>query len=236
MKKLVLLFVAILLVGSSMAQVPSSFSYQAVVKNATGNIVSSGEVSVKVSILRGSVSGNTVYSEIHDPVMVINGLIKLAIGTGTTSDDFNDIDWSKGPCFIKIEMDLQGGTNFTHVSTSELLSVPYAKVSEKTLALDDILSGKLEIVGDADASPDSALFVVKDKNGNIVFAVYENGVVVYVDENAKGSRAGFAVGGRSTNKGYTSDLLLVSPDSIRVYVNDDPVKGSRAGFAVICRA
>ena len=39
---------------------------------------------------------------------------------------FAQIDWSKGPYFIKIETDPNGGTDYTIVGTSEMLSVPYA--------------------------------------------------------------------------------------------------------------
>ncbi len=45
------------------------------------------------------------------------------------------------------------------------------------------------------------LFVVKDHDGNIVFAVYPDGAQVYVNETAKGKVGGFAISGRSPSKG-----------------------------------
>ncbi|MBI4645927.1 MAG: hypothetical protein HY738_04850, partial [Bacteroidia bacterium] len=74
--------------------------------------------------------------------------------------------------------------------------------------------------------------------GNTVFAVYSQGVRIYVADDpavkAAGSRSGFAVGGFSMTKGLTNEYLRVTPDSVRVYIEKDAVKasGSRGGFAV----
>jgi len=74
------------------------------------------------------------------------------------------------------------------------------------------------------------LFAVKDRTGNIVFAVFTDGVKVYVDESLKGNVGGFAVSGRGTGKGNV-DYLTVTPDSTRIYVNEG-IKGNVGGFAV----
>jgi hypothetical protein len=84
----------------------------------------------------------------------------------------------------------------------------------------------------ASHNSDSALFEVKDKLGNTVFAVYEDGVSVVVTGSGKGGRGGFVVGGRATGKvGQTDDLLRVTLDSTRIYFNEQ-AKGGRGGFAV----
>jgi hypothetical protein len=90
----------------------------------------------------------------------------------------------------------------------------------------------LSVQGSAGLAVDSALFMVKDKNGAPVFAVYENGVRVYIgDGSAKGGRGGFAVGGRA-GKGLNGDLMWVTPDSIRFYFDETIAKGGKGGFAV----
>lgn len=73
------------------------------------------------------------------------------------------------------------------------------------------------------------LFAVKDRNGNIVFAVFPDGVRITIDEQIKGNIGGFAVSGRGTGKG-SNDFLTVTPDSTRVYVNEG-IKGV-GGFAI----
>ncbi|UCG28304.1 MAG: hypothetical protein JSV24_02800, partial [Bacteroidales bacterium] len=93
--------------------------------------------------------------------------------------------------------------------------------------------GKLEVMGDGMEADDDPLFEVKRKDGQTVFAVYPEGVRIYVEESAtKGTKGGFAVGGFSPLKGITNEFLRVTPDSVRIYVNDDDLKGTKAGFAV----
>jgi len=210
-------------------QTPQKFNYQAVVRDDVGNIVEDQAVSIKISILQGSVGGTVVYSETHSPTTNSYGLVTLAIGGGTTSDDFAVIDWGSNTYFMKVEMDATGGTTYSEIGTSQLLSVPYALNAE---SVNDLK--KLDIVGDASAPVDSALFEVKRSDGQTVFAVYNEGVRVYVDDSeSKGTKGGFAIGGFSpTTKGITNEYLRVTPDSVRVYVNDDDVKGTKGGFAI----
>ena len=78
------------------------------------------------------------------------------------------------------------------------------------------------------------LFAVKDRNGNIVFAVYPDGVKVYVNQGVKGNVGGFAVTGKNPTKAVETEYLVVTSDSTRVYVNN-PVKGNVGGFAVTGR-
>ena len=127
MKKLFTVLSVILLTTMICAQSPQKMSYQAVVRDLSNNLIKEQPVGMKVSILQGSVSGTPMYAETHTPTTNANGLITLAIGTGTpVINAFTDVDWSAGPYFIKTETDPAGGTNYTITATSELLSVPYA--------------------------------------------------------------------------------------------------------------
>lgn len=126
MKKLRNLIVAVLMTAITFAQAPDKMSYQAVIRNTSGNIVANQKVGMQLSILKGSASGTSVYTETQTPTSNTNGLVTLKLGTGNTTDDFNTIDWTNGPFFIKTETDLTGGANYTITGTSELLSVPYA--------------------------------------------------------------------------------------------------------------
>ncbi len=103
-------------------------SYQAVIRDAVNNqLVSSTVIGMQISILQGSATGTPVYKERHFPTSNTNGLVSLEIGTGiVVSGDFTTIDWANGTYFIKIQTDLDGGTNYTITGTTPLLSVPYA--------------------------------------------------------------------------------------------------------------
>jgi hypothetical protein len=112
---------------SLLAQAPQKMSYQAVVRDDSNALISSSQVGMRIGILQGSSTGTLVYEEIHMPTTNQNGLVSFEIGTGDiTSGDFNQIDWSNGPFFIKSETDPTGGSNYSIEGTSEFLSVPYA--------------------------------------------------------------------------------------------------------------
>ncbi|MCX6328321.1 MAG: tail fiber domain-containing protein, partial [Bacteroidia bacterium] len=91
---------------------------------------------------------------------------------------------------------------------------------------------KLAVAGTTSAL-DEALFEVKNKNGQTIFAVYNEGVRIYVDDGAKGTKGGFAVGGFDMTKATKREYLVVSDDSIRMYLDSNPLtKGTKGGFAV----
>ena len=128
MKKILLFFVAIMaMILVAEAQAPEKFSYQSVIRDAAGNLVANEPVGVRVSILQYSPDGSAVYSETHNRATNANGLVTMEIGAGTVvSGSFSNIDWASGPYFLKIETDVNGGTNYTLAGTQQMLSVPYA--------------------------------------------------------------------------------------------------------------
>ena len=126
MKRILTIITGLCIAASSLAQSPNKISYQAVVRDASDALIATTAVGMQISILQNSVSGDAVYTETQTPSTNANGLISIAIGTGTSSDDFSTIDWSDGPYFIKTETDPAGGTDYTITGTSELMSVPFA--------------------------------------------------------------------------------------------------------------
>ena len=129
MKKLYPLLALLVLVVTVWAQSPQKMSYQAVVRNNDNSLVINRPVGVKISVLQGTDNGNKVYSELFNPnpETNANGLLTLEIGGGIpVSGTFSEIDWSKGPFFIRTEIDPSGGSNYTVTGTSPLLSVPFA--------------------------------------------------------------------------------------------------------------
>ena len=128
MKKILLFFVAIMaMILVAEAQAPEKFSYQSVIRDAAGNLIANEPVGVRVSILQYSPDGSAVYCETHNRATNANGLVTMEIGAGTVvSGSFSNIDWASGPYFLKIETDVNGGTNYTLAGTQQMLSVPYA--------------------------------------------------------------------------------------------------------------
>jgi hypothetical protein len=132
MKKRIL-FLFLLQSVLTFAQAPQKMAYQSVVRNAANQIVANQSIGVKISIIEGSLTGTTVYSETHTATTNANGLFTLEAGGGTpTTGTFSAINWGNGSHYIKSEIDVTGGTNYTLTGAYQLLSVPYALYSEKS--------------------------------------------------------------------------------------------------------
>ncbi|MFI0427714.1 MAG: hypothetical protein ACH34V_12250, partial [Flavobacterium sp.] len=127
MRKLYILTMLLLMSVATFAQSQDYMSYQAVIRNASNNLIANQPVGMKISILQGSAIGTAVYEETQTPTSNMNGLVTLAIGGGSiVSGSYNTINWANGPYFIKTETDPTGGTNYTIVGVTQFLSVPYA--------------------------------------------------------------------------------------------------------------
>lgn len=119
--------------GFSAAQSPQSFHYQALVKATNGTVIANQIVSLRMSIVQDSLTGTAVYTETHTDSTNRFGMVNLLVGNGTVeTGSFTDIDWGDGPYHLKVEFDPQGGTNYTLLSSTQLLSVPFALYAEKT--------------------------------------------------------------------------------------------------------
>lgn len=128
MKKAILILSVFLIIGFTLkAQSPQGFNYQAVARNNSGVAVSNQSIGLKINLRQGTATGTIEYSETHTVTSSNIGLLNLVVGEGTVvSGTFNAIDWSAGPYFIEISMDVTGGTNYVLMGTQQLMSVPYA--------------------------------------------------------------------------------------------------------------
>ena len=104
----------------------NTFRYQAVARNSTGTVIANQAIGVQISIIQNAVNNPPIYAESHLTESNDYGVINLNVGEGIASIGyFEDIDWSLAS-FIRVELDITGGTNYQLSSTSEILSVPRA--------------------------------------------------------------------------------------------------------------
>ena len=96
MKKLYLIGLILLCGwGSARAQAPQGFSYQAVARDLSGQMLPNQSVSFRFTLLQGSLTGTVVYSETQAALTNDYGLASLTIGSGAVvSGVFGTIDWS----------------------------------------------------------------------------------------------------------------------------------------------
>jgi trimeric autotransporter adhesin len=128
MKKLhtLLAFVITLI---TFAQAPQGFNYQATVRNSTGALIVNQIVLVKFNIYQNTAPGTLVYSENQSTNTDDLGHIALVVGQGTaTTGTFSSINWGAGNYYLGIE--LNSGSGYVTMGTTQLLSVPYALYSQ----------------------------------------------------------------------------------------------------------
>src|SRR4030043_2361363 len=209
------------------SHVPQGFNYQAVVRDGvTKQPIISQPVMVRITI--EDVTETAVYQEEHSLSTDEFGIMAIVIGDGTPigTNLFEDIDWNEEPLYIKTELQYPVGGSYTEMGTAPLMSVPYAMVADN---LSKPLT-KLTVTGET-ADMTEALFEVRNKDGQLVFAVYNEGVRIYVDDGSKGPKGGFAIGGFSTGKTPSQPYLIVNPETVRIYINQTG-KGVKGGFAM----
>ncbi|CAM1359040.1 autotransporter outer membrane beta-barrel domain-containing protein [Tenacibaculum xiamenense] len=108
------------------SQTPEGFNYQSVVRNASGEVLSSTNVGVQFKLHEATADGTVVYTETHTATTNAYGVFNLVVGQGTTGDTFSTIDWSSNNHFLEVSIDTAGGTTYVSMGTTQLLSVPYA--------------------------------------------------------------------------------------------------------------
>ena len=137
MKKIVLSISLAIAALLSFAQIPQTFSYQGVVRDAESKIVAEKPITVSVQILQGTDEGAEVYAETHEVTTNANGLMTFELGS-KKAEDFAKIDWSNAPYFVKTVATFDG----KQISgVTPLLAVPYALYAAKAGNAEVDLSG-----------------------------------------------------------------------------------------------
>ena len=128
MKRFITFITVLVLALLTMAQAPQKMNFQALIRDASNELVKNKQVTVTVSVTNAS--SVAVYSETQTVTTNGNGVATMVIGEGTpTKGTFSAIDWANGSYFLQTSIDLGGGASALS-SISPLLSVPYALYAE----------------------------------------------------------------------------------------------------------
>jgi hypothetical protein len=233
MKKIFTVIAVLAMFASLTAQLPSGFNYQAIIRDASGNIISNENITLKLSILDNM--DTNVWTETHNVTTNQFGLVSLVVGQGAPAGGkaatFGDIDWSAGTMKLRTVVTYKSGD--LDMGSSEIWAVPYSLVADRALSLDGDLN-KLNIVEDINGANEEALFEVRNNTGQTVFAVYNEGVEIYFDDtDKKGIKGSFVVRGFGSGKADENNYMILSSDSARIYINNDETdKGIKGSFAV----
>ena len=217
MKKTFILIISLVLTTSLFSQAPEAFNYQAIARDAKGDVLVNKAVSVLIEILNES---SVVYSESHNVVTNQFGLLNLQVGKGTPVQSlFSDIDWSTGNYFISVSIDTNGGTDFTNLGSAQLLSVPYALYAGKSAGSvwqknnDNIYYNKGK-VGIGTSSPVNSLTVV---NSDDIIGQSTNTSVAEFQRTYQNSNATMQIYAYPS----TTDLPQYLRSSIMLYTTHD---------------
>jgi len=154
---------------------PAAFNHSAIARNTAGQPIVNTLIGIQVSIIKSSSSGNIVYSENHQVNTDTFGLFNLVIGDGVIQNgNFSTINWHDDDYFIRVGMDVTGGSNFITLGTTQFLSVPYAMHSNTT---DSILGGAIG----------NGVFIRK------IGEVFGGGVVFHLWKDSQGVERGLVV-------------------------------------------
>ena len=105
------------------AQSPQLMNYQAVMRDAAGNLLQNQDISLRFTIHDSSANGTICFQETQNLTTNRLGLVTTMIGY---YENLGSINWGTGLKFLQIEIDLTNNDHYTDMGTSQLVSVPYA--------------------------------------------------------------------------------------------------------------
>ncbi|MBQ9471261.1 MAG: hypothetical protein IJU72_09975 [Bacteroidales bacterium] len=247
MKKQLLLLALLLPALFAGAQTPSgSFAWQATLRSSNGGaVLANEEVAVRITLMQSSPTGPEVYQEEHTVRSNSQGIVQLAVGSGKRlSGYFNNIPWHyPDSIYIKAEIK-RNGADYVSLAPQLLRALPYALYAHRAdtalrvgsiaevnraqqVASAVTINGPMPMGG-------SPLFAVLNSMGDTVFAVYDNGIRAGV-ASTRSATGGFTVHSRDRQAQTTTPLMLVTPDSARLYIDEANARSPRGGFAVAGR-
>jgi len=115
------------------AQAPQGIPYQAVARNSSGAILANQGIRVRYSIRDSFAAGTVVYQETFTPTTTALGLFNVNVGTGAIIlGTFSGVAWAHNAKYMQVEMDPTGGTTYTDMGTTQMMSVPYSLYSNSS--------------------------------------------------------------------------------------------------------
>ncbi len=146
MKKIfTLLFMVLSVVDRASAQSspPNGMIYQAVARDASGNLASKRTIYVQTSILKNNSTGTVMYSDEHKVTSNADAMFTLIVGQGTyltgAFKNITSIPWEKDKYFFNLKICVAPSLpktgwkpSYTDMGTTQFWSVPYAFFSGKS--------------------------------------------------------------------------------------------------------
>ncbi len=102
-------------------------NYQAIVRDASGHEVTNSIIAIRFKIHQLAPTGQVVFTETQSNMPTNQfGLLNTEIGR---LGNLAIVDWSNGPKYLQVEIDINNTGTFTDMGSAQLLSVPFALYS-----------------------------------------------------------------------------------------------------------
>ena len=128
---------------------PQAINFQAIARDAAGNVMSNEKVRLKVEIV-DRVLSQVVYVEEHEAGSNKVGLFNLKIGEGEVIEgSFEKLDWSAGDLWLRLHLAIGQG-ELRMVSETQFVSVPYAlhaKTADRLAGTNRALADSVWLLG-----------------------------------------------------------------------------------------
>ena len=152
MKKILLLLLVFPFVVFGQS-VPQGINYQAVARDANGDVLMNNSLSIQFSIISDITTANVSWQETHQVTTNVHGLFTAIIGQGISTSvgsslTFDLIDWGASNHLLKVEIDY--GNGLIDMGTTAFMSVPYSLNTDPTDELQSLsISGDTIFISDA---------------------------------------------------------------------------------------
>jgi hypothetical protein len=157
MKKTLLTLLSVLFCAVTFAQtVPQGINYQAVARDANGDVLMNQALTIQLSIISDITTGNVSWQETHLVTTNDYGLFTAVIGQGTStsggySATFDVVDWGSSSHYLKVEID--DGNGYADLGTTAFMSAPYSLNAANANPTDELqnlsVSGDTIFISDA---------------------------------------------------------------------------------------
>lgn len=119
----------------------NTMNYQAVINNPDGQPAADTSIGLRFAIVADD---NTLFSEEAIVKSSDKGLVEWQIGS-SKEEGLSNVNWTLDGIELQVSIDLNGGTDYTTVYSSNIQSVPTAMYAEKTGESDEFRSMFSEI-------------------------------------------------------------------------------------------
>ena len=157
-KYLYTLLIILIMINTAQAQT-DGISYQAVILNpnqqelpgvdAKAGVLPKKNISLRFTIINSN--GSNDYQETHAVKTDAFGMVNLFIGSGnqTSNNSFEEIDWDGTAKSLQVDIDVDGGNEYTALSNQMLTFIPYGAHRDisatGTLTVDGVATFKNDI-------------------------------------------------------------------------------------------